>query len=298
MDSRFYVVDDDLSIQRILESIIEKHELGEMIGSANNGKTAIEEIQVLQPDIVLVDLLMPQVDGIGVVSTLKEAGCRSSFVMISQVDSQDMIAGAYQKGIEFFINKPINVVEVVAVIKNVIEKHQLTHMLYSFESAIQTVRGADPATAPLERFADTRTDIRKILANLGISGEAGCQDLIEMVCLMAEEKNYIHNPAGLKMAHAYDLLQKHYKESGMDVNTGTIEQRIRRAVKNALKNLANRGLEDYYDDTFVRYSTILFDFGEVRREMGYLKSQSVHSGKISVRKFIEGIQILLTDRTL
>ncbi len=85
MKTRFYIADDDLSIQRILESIIEKHDLGTVIGSSSNGKMAIDEIPALQPDIVLVDLLMPQVDGIGVVSSLNHSDCKCSFIMISQV---------------------------------------------------------------------------------------------------------------------------------------------------------------------------------------------------------------------
>ncbi|SFH59661.1 two-component system, response regulator YcbB [Tindallia magadiensis] len=298
METRFYIADDDLSIQRILESIIEKHHLGFVIGTATDGKSTVNEVASLQPDIVLVDLLMPHIDGIGVVSMLNKSKCNSSFIMISQVDSSDMIAAAYEKGIEFFINKPINVVEVVSVIKNVKEKHSLTKMLYSFESAVKIMRGNEPVPSKSEGQDYLKANIRKVLANLGISGEAGYQDLVEMLYLLISRSPhpslYTSSP---KMSEAYELLKNHYQHSGSLINTGTIEQRIRRTIKSALNNLAHRGLEDYHDDIFIRYSSLLFEFSEVRREMDYLKGKQKSSGKISVRKFVDGIQILLADES-
>ena len=110
MTTHFYIADDDRGIRTILKSIIEQHQLGNVIGLADNGNTAIEEIRRHHPEIVLIDLLMPQVDGIGVVAALKKQGYPGAFIMISQVDSKEMISGAYQQGIEFFISKPLNVV--------------------------------------------------------------------------------------------------------------------------------------------------------------------------------------------
>ncbi|SDY34030.1 response regulator [Tindallia californiensis] len=297
METRFYIADDDLSIQRILESIIEKHHLGFVIGTATDGKSTVNEVISLQPDIVLVDLLMPHIDGIGVVSMLNESKCNSSFIMISQVDSSDMIATAYEKGIEFFISKPINVVEVVSVIKNIKEKQSLTKMLYSFESAVKMIRGNEPVLSKSEGQDYLKANIRKVLANLGISGEAGYQDLIEILALLMKndpQHNHYHSP---KMSEAYEQLKNHYLHSGSHINTGTIEQRIRRTIKSALNNLSHRGLEDYHDDLFIRYSSLLFEFSEVRREMDFLKGKKATGGKISVRKFVDGIQILLADES-
>ncbi|MEN1759015.1 DNA-binding domain-containing protein [Anoxynatronum sibiricum] len=307
MTTHFYIADDDRGIRTILKSIIENHHLGTVIGLADNGKTAIDEIIHHQPDIVLIDLLMPQVDGIGVVTALKKQDFTGSFIMISQVDSKEMISGAYQQGIEFFISKPLNVVEVIAVIQNVMEKHRLTKMLHSFESAIQHVRQARPKTAAfplqdgLEKSSptDERGHIRRILANLGILGEAGCQDLIEIVYWMnqSDDPTAASGHHSYRLADAYHMLQQFYSErQGICTNPGAIEQRVRRAIKSALKNLANLGIDNYDDDVFIRYSTILYEFGEVRREMDHEKGKSPYGGKISVKKFVEGIQILLTEQ--
>lgn len=306
MTTHFYIADDDRGIRTILKSIIEQHQLGNVIGLADNGNTAIEEIRRHHPEIVLIDLLMPQVDGIGVVAALKKQGYPGAFIMISQVDSKEMISGAYQQGIEFFISKPLNVVEVITVIQNVMEKQRLTKMLHSFESAIKHVRQARPEpvvashTEDLEKgsLADTKGNIRRILANLGILGEAGCQDLIEIIHWMnaSDDAAPLTSHHSYRLADAYHMLQQLYHERhGVRTSPGAIEQRVRRAIKNALKNLANLGIDNYDDDIFIRYSTILFDFGEVRREMDHEKGKSPYGGKISVKKFVEGIQILLAE---
>jgi two-component system, response regulator YcbB len=296
----FYIADDDKGIQNILKGIVHNQSLGTVIGMSDNGKTAIEEIRRLKPDIVLVDLLMPQVDGIGVIAALNQSGCESSYVMISQVDSKEMVTGAYQQGIDFFISKPINVVEVITVLRNVIEKRNLKLMLQSFETAIKYARTTRPDARSMESTpaSDKRNEIRKILGTLGIMGEAGCQDLLEIVHWMESEPMQLSASSSYKLTDAYQMLREKYLQAqGTEINIGTIEQRVRRAIKNALKNLANLGIENYCDDNFVKYSTILFEFGEVRREINFIKGKSQYSGKINVKKFVEGIQILLTEKT-
>ncbi|ABR49315.1 response regulator receiver protein [Alkaliphilus metalliredigens QYMF] len=299
MDTSFYIVDDDKVIQKILKGIILNQNLGSLIGTSDNGRTAIEEIKELKPDIVLVDLLMPQIDGIGVVSALRDTGCNSLFIMISQVDSKEMISGAYKEGIAFYINKPINVVEVVFVIKSVKEKYKMTRMIQSFESAIKSMKVLGVETLEKkDEVYDERAEIRKLLAQIGILGEAGCQDIIEIVMWM-REKGSLDNSiqSQFKLSHAYSYLKENYEsKQGTPTNIGSIEQRIRRAIKSALKNLANLGIEDYYNDSFVNYSSALFDFAEVRREMDFERGKCNYGGKISVKKFIEGIFILLIDR--
>lgn len=295
----FYIIDDDKAIQKILKKIITEKYLGDIIGMSENGRTAIEEVKVLKPDIILVDLLMPEVDGIEVVLTLKDIGCDSSFIMISQVDSKKIISRAYSEGIEFYINKPINVVEVVSVIRSVQEKCKMVKVIKTFENAIKSInvlRQEPPVKKP--EASDERTKVKKVLAQLGILGEAGCEDIIEIV-LWLKDKRLTDG----SIQHTYKLFQiynylkdKYEREQRVQINTGAIEQRIRRTIKNVLKNLANLGIEDYYDDNFTKYSAALFDFCEVRKEMDFERGKNHYGGTINVKKFIEGILILLMDK--
>ena len=116
---KIYIIEDDISVISVLEDIIEQNELGTICGD-NDGE-AVEQYQVLalDPDLILIDLLMPGKDGIQIVRELREAGCHAKFIMLSQVSDKDMVAKAYTAGVEFFIQKPINLIEVCQVIRNV-----------------------------------------------------------------------------------------------------------------------------------------------------------------------------------
>ena len=99
---RFYLIDDDMSVLNILKIIIEERQLGEICGIASNGAEALEDLAVLKPDIVIVDLLMPVMDGISFVREARKLPTPPVFIMLSQVSSKDMVASAYESGIEFF----------------------------------------------------------------------------------------------------------------------------------------------------------------------------------------------------
>ncbi len=69
---KIFILDDDKNVIRILQKIIKDKELGEVVGVARDGKDGLEEIKATMPDIVLIDLLMPEIDGLTVVKELKK----------------------------------------------------------------------------------------------------------------------------------------------------------------------------------------------------------------------------------
>ena len=115
-----YIVEDDRTVINILEGYNRNQRAGNCLRRPPGGQRRdMEEIVRLNPDVVLVDFLMPEKDGIQLVRELKEAGCGSRFIMISQVSAKELIGKAYSAGIDFFISKPINIIEVKSVIENV-----------------------------------------------------------------------------------------------------------------------------------------------------------------------------------
>ena len=68
---KYYIVDDEIGTVKTLENIVESRDLGEVIGYATDPEKAIGEILALQPDIILVDLLMSKMDGIALVGQIK-----------------------------------------------------------------------------------------------------------------------------------------------------------------------------------------------------------------------------------
>ena len=106
---KFYLIDDDKNVLHILKRIIRDRGLGEIAGTAENGVDALTDLPLINPDIVIVDLLMPEIDGITFVKRARSYAPNLTFIMLSQVASKDMIADAYSAGIEFYIHKTVRI---------------------------------------------------------------------------------------------------------------------------------------------------------------------------------------------
>ena len=126
---KIYLVDDDKNVLNILKIIIRERNLGEICGTAECGRDALEDFLQIKPDIVITDLLMPQMDGITLLKQAKKILPDTMFVMLSQVSSKEMIAEAYGNNVEFYIQKPINSIEVESVLRKVISSHNASKTL-------------------------------------------------------------------------------------------------------------------------------------------------------------------------
>lgn len=301
MNTNFYIIEDDKVVQNILKKIILKNNLGDIVGMADNGVDAIDDIKKLKPEIVLVDLLLPKIDGIRIVSAIKKFDTKVNFIMISQVTSKEMISKAYKEGIEFFINKPINVIEVISVIEKVKESINMSKVIQSFEKAIKGIKTFnDYTSSKSSKIPNHKDKIEKVLAQLGILGEAGKKDIIEIILWLLEHDGDTQKSLlKYKLSDLYNYLYDRYNnEYGISTNVSAIEQRVRRAINKGLKNIANLGIEDYGNEIFIKYSSTLFEFKEVRKQMNFARGKSNYGGKISVKKFIEGIMVIIKSENL
>lgn len=273
---RIYIIEDDLAIIGVLENIIQDYNLGEVCGTTKESIPSTDKILLLKPDIIIIDLLMPEKDGIQIIKELKAKECKAFFLMISQVTSKDIIGNAYDAGVDFFINKPINLIE----FKSVMERISRIIRNEKTISNIQSMLSADDSMKPYNINKDIQAKINVVLGELGMAGEKGCSDIIE-VC------TYLINN-GLSIGD----VSVGYILNTLADNPRMMEQRIRRAIAKGLTNLAHRGLNNYMDETFTRYSGILFDFEEVRAEMEWIKGMKSTRGKVSLKKFIDGMLII------
>lgn len=271
---KIYIVEDDINIIRILEKIIKDNNLGNVVGSAQDGITALDEIKSLKPDIVLVDLLMPGMDGISLVKEVKNIEPMIQFIMISQVSSKDMISKAYESGIEYYISKPIDVIEVQTVIKKVAEKIDISQKLNQIQSIFSS--GNTPISVE-KNNEDSIAGIKRVMQKIGILGEVGTQDIIKIA------KYLIDNNKTMADFTVKELCAK------FTDNPKTMEQRIRRTATVGMVNLANLGIEDYMNEIFIEYSNGLYNFEQLKIEMDYIRGKSNKRGKVNLKKFIDGI---------
>ena len=116
----FYFIDDDKNICNILKLIINERGLGVCCGSANNAAEALEDLPSAKPDIVIVDLLMPEMDGIQALKEIKKIDGGAKVIMCSAMGQQAMVIEAIQNGAKDFIVKPFQADRVLEAVKKVI----------------------------------------------------------------------------------------------------------------------------------------------------------------------------------
>ena len=103
---RYLVVDDSVFARKNLIKMIEFFG-GEVAGEAGDGLTAIAEYNRSKPDIVLMDITMPQMEGIEAVERIVRQHPDARIVMVSSVGYQENILAALQKGAKHFVQKPV-----------------------------------------------------------------------------------------------------------------------------------------------------------------------------------------------
>jgi two-component system chemotaxis response regulator CheY len=100
------VVDDSLLVRKQLRGILE--EQGCTVLEATNGSQAFQAIETAQPDLILMDIVMPEQDGIEALRKIKEVKPGTKVVMVSSVGTQSYLKEAIKIGAYDFLQKPIN----------------------------------------------------------------------------------------------------------------------------------------------------------------------------------------------
>ncbi|GED59250.1 response regulator [Brevibacillus formosus] len=293
---RFFLIEDDAVVRRMLERIIQDSGLGEIVGQASDG-SHVSIDQLYGVDVILIDLLMPGLDGIQTIKKLQADGFAGRFIMVSQVENKEMIGEAYLQGIDTFIQKPINRLEVMAVLKRVSDYLSLEASLQTIRKSLQIldVKAKEPNTSGLKSQSSDQDILaqkaRKLLLQLGIASEAGAPDLLLIMEWLVQDERQGDKLHELQLKELYTqiLLKVHASldEHGITKEVRAMEQRIRRMVLQAFTHLSSLGLTDYANPTFEHFAPRLFDFQEIRQRMQELEAgEKTTKCRISVKKFL------------
>src|SRR5438477_12713516 len=122
---RYLVVDDSVFARKNIIKMVQLFG-GEIAGEAGDGLTAIAEYNRTKPDIVLMDITMPQMEGIEAVERIVRQYPEARIVMVSSVGYQENIVAALQKGARHFVQKPVKADVLYEVVRYVMGDDVLT----------------------------------------------------------------------------------------------------------------------------------------------------------------------------
>ena len=113
------IVDDAAFMRMMLKDILSKNGY-DVVGEAENGKEAVEKYKILKPDLVTMDITMPEMTGIEALRDILEEDSNAVVVMCSAMGQQSMVIDAIQAGAKDFIVKPFQPERVLEAVKKVL----------------------------------------------------------------------------------------------------------------------------------------------------------------------------------
>ena len=123
--AKILIVDDAAFMRMMIKDILTKNGY-EIAAEAENGQKAVEKYQETNPDLVLMDITMPEMDGIQALKNIKEVDAGAKVIMCSAMGQQAMVIEAIQSGAKDFIVKPFQADRVLEAVKKVVGQYDFT----------------------------------------------------------------------------------------------------------------------------------------------------------------------------
>ncbi|SCY35005.1 two component transcriptional regulator, LuxR family [Thiohalorhabdus denitrificans] len=169
---RVFLVDDHSLFRGGLESLLEKRADLEVVGMASSGAEALERVPELRPDIVLLDLKMPGMDGLETLRRLVDAGIEGRVVMLTVSDDEEDLVAALRSGASGYLLKDAEPAELNRSLDRVLAGETVIAPSLT-GSLAQVVRGEDREedVGPLDELTPREREILRHIA-LGESNKA------------------------------------------------------------------------------------------------------------------------------
>ncbi|MDE6421512.1 MAG: response regulator [Lachnospiraceae bacterium] len=119
MGKRILIVDDAAFMRMMIKDSLNKYRY-HVLGEAENGAKGVEKYNELKPDLVLMDITMPELDGIQALKKIKSMDASATVIMCSAMGQQAMVIESIQAGAKDFIVKPFQADRVLEAVKKVV----------------------------------------------------------------------------------------------------------------------------------------------------------------------------------
>ncbi len=174
---RILIVDDHAVVRKGLAMVLRLESDLEVVGEAENGQVGLEAAQRLDPDIALVDLVMPEMDGQKMALALRKSKPKIKVIMLTGTEVDDRVFDLVAAGIEGYVLKQIEPGELVRAIRAVVHGEAYLHpdVMKKIVGRIQPQRAASVSLTPremevLEMMATPNT-YKQIASQLSVSEE-------------------------------------------------------------------------------------------------------------------------------
>lgn len=160
-DIRVLIVDDHAILRDGIRSLLERREGITVVGEAANGQEALQRVQELMPDLVLMDIAMPVMDGLEATRRLKETHPDLKILILTQHDSQEFVGPLLQAGASGYVLKRAGGHEVVTAIRQVFEEGAFLQPDVA-RQVVDYARSAEQNNKEIAHLTDREQEVLKL----------------------------------------------------------------------------------------------------------------------------------------
>lgn len=228
------IADDNERIVDLLDHIVSSDNELRVVGKAGNGEELYDIIKNKEPDVVLLDIIMPKVDGLTVMERVnqdKEVKKRPAFIVITAVGQEKITEDAFALGANYYILKPFDNDMVINRIKHV----RRSTPEKNFQE-VRKVNAYENKTEYMER--NLETDVTNIIHEIGVPAHIkGYQYLRDAIIMSVGDMDMLNSITKI----LYPTIAKKHQ---------TTSSRVERAIRHAIEVAWSRGKMDTIDELF------------------------------------------------
>lgn len=243
---RLLIADDNKDFSDILMEFINRQEDMEVVGVAYNGEEACKKIQEVQPDIVILDVIMPYLDGIAVLERVNsmplEQESRPLFIMLSAVGQDKITERALALGAQYYIVKPFDMETLVNRIRQLKSSlsNNVNQMIQNTASAplVASSKQLLPKTKGMNTAHNLEAEVTSVIHEIGVPAHIkGYQYLRDAIIMVINDMEILNSIT----KQLYPSIAKQYN---------TTPSRVERAIRHAIEVAWSRGKMDTIDRLF------------------------------------------------
>ena len=213
---RVLVVDDDYDECEIIRRAFEIADDIEVCGIVNDGVAGVEMTKKLMPDVILLDIIMPNIDGLEVAKKIRELDMEKDpkIIMFTAIGNQNVINTAFGIGVDYYLKKPVNLLSLIEKVRMVHKNKAYTDM-YNINKS---------------NFRVMKETINKICIPINLTGY---KYIVQVVDIMLEKNN-------MTFKQMYEIVAE---------KNNTSSQCVEVSVRNAIRR-ATEIQSDFYKSIF------------------------------------------------
>ena len=227
------IADDNEKMVEVLGQIIEEDKDLELVGKAHNGEEICKIIMEKEPDVVVLDIIMPKVDGLSVMERFshnKEIKKVPSFIVVSAVGQERITEDAFSLGADYYMLKPFD---------NKMLLNRIKHIRRIGEKKVREAGRQSLSQEPLVYSQSSlETDVTDIIHEIGVPAHIkGYQYLRDAIILSVNDMEMLNSITKI----LYPTIAKKHQ---------TTASRVERAIRHAIEVAWSRGKMDTIDALF------------------------------------------------